>query len=100
MDERAIYFAGTNNEFAINTADNEPMKKFFINSGVPTSPYVFLSKWDEEAVKKDNLVFPVIIKLSDAYASFGMGKDSKCQDIEQLKKVVNNRLETFHDTHS
>ena len=97
MEDRHANFAGCSYDFAYCTYDKVPMKKLFIENGIPTSPYAYMDKWDDgEAIKKGNVLFPVLVKLSDAYASFGMSKDSKCQNIEQLKKVVESRLAMYN----
>ncbi len=97
LEDHGANFAGCSYDFAWDTVDKAPMKELFVKHGVATAPFAYMDKWDDgEAVKKGGVMFPVIVKLSDAYASFGMTKDSKCKDLEQLKQVVQQRLEVYN----
>lgn len=97
LEDHNASFAGCSYDFAYYTVDKLPMKKHFAEHKVPTSPYVYLDKWDEEAVKKAGMFFPVVVKLSDAYASFGMTKDSKCTDMAMLERVTKSRFQMYNN---
>ncbi len=95
LEDHDANFAGASAEFIMDSIDKVPMKQIFLKAGVPTAPFVFLPKWDEEAAKKANMPFPVLVKLTDGYASFGSTKDSKCKDFDQLRAVAQDRLVRF-----
>lgn len=98
MESRKATYAAGSYEFAYITRDKSPMKEQFIKDGVPTAPYVYLDKWDEgKSLIENKVEFPVVIKLSDAYASFGMSKDSKCKNMEEVKKAVLDRFARFNN---
>eukprot|EP00831_Metopus_contortus_P032758 TRINITY_DN263_c0_g1_i5.p1 TRINITY_DN263_c0_g1~~TRINITY_DN263_c0_g1_i5.p1 ORF type:complete len:375 (-),score=84.24 TRINITY_DN263_c0_g1_i5:3-1127(-) len=97
MEENGMEYAGSSYEFAIDTINKSGMKSLLLERGVPTAPFVYLEKWDEEKVRKANLTYPVLIKLTDSCASVGMTKDSKCFSIEELEKVVKKKFELYSE---
>jgi len=97
LEDHKADFAGCSYDFAWYTVDKAPMKKYFVDAKVPTAPYVYLEKWDAEAVEKSGLQYPALIKLSDAYASFGLTKDSKCWNIKELEVACKRRFEMYYN---
>ena len=98
LEDNGVKFAGCSYGFAWDTVDKGPMKDAFAKNGVPTAPYTYMTVWDEgEGIKKGNVKFPVIIKLSDAYASFGTTRDAKCFNLDEVKSSVTKRFQMYND---
>ena len=70
-------------ETAENVSKKSYMKKIFWDNGVPTTKYVILDKYDEEAVK--DLRYPIIVKPVDAYSSRGV---RKVENEDELKEAI------------
>lgn len=68
---------------AENVSKKSYMKKIFRDNGVPTTKYVILDKYDEEAVK--DLRYPIIVKPVDAYSSRGV---RKVENEDELKEAI------------
>lgn len=67
---------------AQNVSKKSYMKNVFVKSGVPTSRYVVMDRFEEEKIKSLN--YPIIVKPVDAYSSRGV---TKVYDIDQLKEA-------------
>eukprot|EP00831_Metopus_contortus_P058295 TRINITY_DN5047_c0_g2_i13.p1 TRINITY_DN5047_c0_g2~~TRINITY_DN5047_c0_g2_i13.p1 ORF type:complete len:342 (-),score=54.33 TRINITY_DN5047_c0_g2_i13:66-1091(-) len=78
LEENNIEYCSSSYEFDISTINKVKAKTILMEKGVPTAPFVYLTKWDEEAVKNSKITYPVLIKLVYSAASYGMTLDSKC----------------------
>lgn len=70
---------------AENVSKKSFMKTVFAESGVPTSRFVLMDKFDESKIK--DLSFPIIVKPVDAYSSRGV---KKVLTVEELKSAFEN----------
>ena len=66
---------------ALNVTNKQYMKKVFSGNGIPTSNYVILGEFDEDAIR--GLRYPLIVKPVDCNSSKGV---RRCDSIEELKR--------------
>lgn len=74
-------------ETAENVSKKSYMKKIFWENGVPTTKYVILDHFDEEAIS--HLCYPIIVKPVDAYSSRGV---CKVQNIDELRAALETAI--------
>ncbi len=74
-------------KIAENASKKSLMKKIFLDNGVPTTKFVILEAFDENAIK--HLSYPLIVKPVDAYSSRGV---AKVTSLEEAKAAFENAV--------
>jgi D-alanine-D-alanine ligase-like ATP-grasp enzyme len=90
LDELQIPFAGCPYNITKNTTYKEYMKDMYMKNGIPTAPFIAMSKWDP-TISTAHIPYPVIIKPSAGCASIGITKDSKCSTPAELEARMKMR---------
>ncbi|EPY32699.1 hypothetical protein STCU_02738 [Strigomonas culicis] len=72
------------------------MKLMVGSSGVRVPNFVLLENAESLAKKCRHLRFPVIVKHLSGYASVGIHKDNRCENLEQLKTKVVRFVKEFN----
>jgi D-alanine-D-alanine ligase len=78
-------FTGADSVFYAPTRDQTQMMAQRKNIGFPRGLQVKLGDNVEKMVTKAGLRFPMIVKHYESYASVGMTKDSRVEDMQQLR---------------
>ena len=63
-------------------SDKHYMKDVFMRSGIPTSRYVVLDKFNEEKIK--GLNYPIVVKPVDAYSARGVRRCNNREEVEEF----------------
>lgn len=86
-------FTGANSKFFDPTRDE--MKNAARRVNVPTPNWIFVNRVEdaEKVVKK--LKFPMLVKPPHGYASVGIRKNSRVENIEQLREQLKLSIEEF-----
>lgn len=94
LEENNAAYTGTDSvSFEPNKID---MKILVSNAGVRTPNFAFLhsSKGIDKACR--HLKFPVIVKHVSGYASVGIFKDNRCDNMEQLEVKLKTFIPEYH----
>src|SRR5512147_3008739 len=71
------------------------MKSYAKKASVPAPSWVMVDRVEEVDRVAKRLRFPVLVKPPHGYASVGITRDSRCENMEQLKVQVGREIETF-----
>ncbi|KPA79680.1 hypothetical protein ABB37_05458 [Leptomonas pyrrhocoris] len=94
LEEFNAAFTGTDsNSFEPSKID---MKLMVGTSGVKVPNFVLLKSEESLAKKCRHLKFPVIVKHLSGYASVGINKDNRCDNLDQLKTKVRTFLKEYN----
>ena len=93
MEDYGLAFTGAGSKFF--DPSRQEMKVYAKKANVPSPNWIILDRAEdvERAAKK--LRFPVLVKPPHGYASIGITKDSRCENLEQLKVQVELEIEEF-----
>jgi len=93
MEKLNVAFTGANSDFFDPT--RQEMKACAKKANVPTPNWVFIDRVkDVERVAK-RLRYPILVKPPHGYASVGIKRESRCEDLEQLNVQTGNEIEEF-----
>lgn len=94
LEEHNAAFTGTDSRsFEPSKID---MKLMVGSSGVKVPNFVLLDNEDGLAKKCRHLKFPVIVKHLSGYASVGIHKDNRCDNLDQLKAKVRTFIKEYN----
>lgn len=94
LEELNAAFTGTDSRsFEPSKVD---MKLLVGSSGVNVPNFVLLKSVDSLAKKCRHLRFPVIVKHLSGYASVGINKDNRCDNLDELKKKVKSFINEYN----
>ncbi len=71
------------------------MKAYAKKSNVPTPNWVMVDRVQDVERVARRLRFPVLVKPPHGYASVGITRDSRCENLEQLKVQTGREIEQF-----
>jgi len=93
MEKMGVAFTGADSKFF--DPSRQEMKTYAKKANVPAPNWVMLDRAEdvERAAKK--LRFPVLVKPPHGYASVGITRKSRCENIEQLKEQVEIEIKLF-----
>jgi hypothetical protein len=92
LRDQRVPSVSTSEEFYKITNYKHVQKEYYVKAGVPTSPFVVMTRWDNgEAITKNSVPFPVLIKLSADWDAQHLPRDSKCHTIEELEHAIKRR---------
>lgn len=94
LEEHNAAFTGTDHRsFEPNKID---MKVLVGNAGVKTPNFILVTDTKSLGKKCRHLKFPVIVKHVSGYASVGIQKDNRCENLEQLEKKLGPFIKEFN----
>ncbi|KPI90019.1 hypothetical protein ABL78_0879 [Leptomonas seymouri] len=94
LEEHNAAFTGTDSRsFEPSKID---MKLMVGSSGVKVPNFVLLDNEESLAKKCRHLKFPVIVKHLSGYASVGIDKDNRCDNLDQLKTKVRAFIKEYN----
>src|SRR5688500_7848782 len=73
----------------------QEMKAYAKKSNVPIPNWVMVDRVEDVERVARRLRFPVLVKPPHGYASVGITRDSRCENLEQLKVQVGREIEEF-----
>jgi D-alanine-D-alanine ligase len=93
LEKLGAAFTGADSEFFDPTRDE--MKNAARRVSVPTPNWMFVNKIEdaEKAVKR--LRFPMLVKPPHGYASVGIRRDSRVENVDQLKVQLEIEIKEF-----
>jgi D-alanine-D-alanine ligase len=93
METMGVAFTGADSKFF--DPSRQEMKVYAKKARVPAPNWAMVDRVEdvERAAKK--LRFPVLVKPPHGYASIGITRKSKCENLEQLKEQVELEIKTF-----
>eukprot|EP00758_Cryptobia_borreli_P004163 Tbor_TRINITY_DN4218_c0_g1::TRINITY_DN4218_c0_g1_i1::g.23918::m.23918/K01921/ddl; D-alanine-D-alanine ligase len=89
----AAYTGADSRSFEPNKVD---MKVLVANANVKTPNFVLLDNTKDLPKKCRHLKFPVIVKHMSGYASVGITKESRCENMQQLSVQVRLSIKMFN----
>lgn len=93
LDRTRIPYTGSPKEALAVCNDKTRMKTTLDHVGLPTPRWQEFDTGNETV--RDDLRYPVIVKLGLSHCSVGLTKDAVVKDKETLLKVVNGRIRSF-----
>lgn len=94
IEATGIAFTGPGKEAVITCNDKAMMKAALERFGLPTPRWQLFAR-GSESVRCD-LAFPLIVKLAAEHCSVGLAKESVVSTPEELSKVIEERINAFH----
>jgi D-alanine-D-alanine ligase len=93
LEKNGAAFTGADSKFFDPTRDE--MKNAARRVSVPTPNWIFVNRVEdsEKAIKR--LKFPMLVKPPHGYASVGIRRKSRVENIEQLREQLNIEIEEF-----
>jgi D-alanine-D-alanine ligase len=93
LEKHNAAFTGADSKFFDPTRDE--MKNAAKRVSVPTPNWIFVNRVEdaEKAVKR--LKFPMLVKPPHGYASVGIRRNSRVENIEQLREQINIEIAEF-----
>jgi D-alanine-D-alanine ligase len=71
------------------------MKAYAKKANVPTPNWVMVDRVEDLERVSKRLRFPILVKPPHGYASVGITRDSRCENLEQLKIQVAREIDEF-----
>ena len=93
MEQLGLAFTGADSKFF--DPSRQEMKAYAKKSTVPVPNWVMVDRVEDVERAAKRLRFPVLVKPPHGYASIGITRDSRCEDLEQLKVQTENEIEQF-----
>jgi D-alanine-D-alanine ligase len=93
MEKIGAAYTGADSKFFDPTRDE--MKNAAKRVSVPTPNWVFVSRVEDAEKVARRLRFPMLVKPPHGYASVGIRRDSRVENIEQLKTQMENEINEF-----
>lgn len=94
LEKTQIPYTGSTKEAIIVCNDKARMKAKLDESGLPTPRWQLFSTGDE--VVRQDVAFPLIVKLAREHCSIGLTKDAVVSRPEELLHAIRERINTFH----
>ena len=93
MEKLGVAFTGADSAFF--DPSRQEMKAYAKKANVPTPNWMMLDRVEDVERAAKRLRFPVLVKPPHGYASVGITRDSRCENLEQLKAQVAREIEEF-----
>jgi len=93
MEKLGVAFTGANSDFF--DPSRQEMKAYAKKSNVPTPGWVMVDRVEDVERVSKRLRFPILVKPPHGYASIGITRDSRCENLEQLKVQTGREIEEF-----
>ena len=93
MEKLGAAFTGADSKFF--DPSRQEMKAYAKKSNVPTPNWVMVDRVEDVERVARRLRFPVLVKPPHGYASVGITRDSRCENLEQLKVQTGREIEQF-----
>ncbi|MDQ3003858.1 MAG: ATP-grasp domain-containing protein [Chloroflexota bacterium] len=93
MEKLGAAFTGANSKFF--DPSRQEMKSYAKKSNVPIPNWVMVDRVEDVERVARRLRFPVLVKPPHGYASVGITRDSRCENLEQLKVQTGLEIEMF-----
>ena len=93
MEKLGVAFTGANSAFF--DPSRQEMKAYAKKVNVPTPNWVMVDRVEDVERVSKRLHFPVLVKPPHGYASVGIRRDSRCENMDQLKVQVGLEIEEF-----
>jgi D-alanine-D-alanine ligase len=93
MEKLALAFTGADSSFF--DPSRQEMKAYAKKSNVPFPNWVMVDRIEDVERVSKRLRFPVLVKPPHGYASVGITRDSRCENLEQLKVQTDREIELF-----
>lgn len=91
--KKKIKYTGATKESYFLSCDKVAMKKRLDKGGFATARWQAFETGDEPI--RDDLIFPVIVKVSLEHSSVGLSKEAIIEDPEKLQKFVKKQIKKF-----
>ncbi|NCN27194.1 ATP-grasp domain-containing protein [bacterium] len=95
FEQLGLPFVGSGSYSCFLTLDKYLTKQVVLKHGVMVPAGVFVSRIEELSNLESDLEFPVFVKPNFEGSSKGISKESKCNDKEELHRVVESLLSRF-----
>ena len=93
MEKLGAAFTGADSKFF--DPSRQEMKSYAKKSNVPIPNWVMVDRVEDVERVARRLRFPVLVKPPHGYASVGITRDSRCENLEQLKVQTGREIEMF-----
>ncbi|HVF25091.1 MAG TPA: hypothetical protein VNA23_04335 [Anaerolineales bacterium] len=93
MEKLGAAFTGADSKFF--DPSRQEMKSYAKKSNVPIPNWVMVDRVEDVERVARRLRFPVLVKPPHGYASVGITRDSRCENLEQLKEQTGREIEMF-----
>lgn len=93
MEKLGAAFTGADSSFF--DPSRQEMKAAAKKANVPSPNWVMVDRVEDVERVAKRLRFPVLVKPPHGYASVGITRDSRCENVEQLKVQVAREIEEF-----
>jgi len=93
MEKMGIAFTGADSKFF--DPSRQEMKSHAKKSNVPTPNWVMVDRVQDVARVAKRLRYPILVKPPHGYASVGITRKSRCENLEQLKEQVEAEIKEF-----
>ena len=94
LNARGILYTGATKQNYFDSCDKTRIKEMVSGQGLPTAQWQVFTTGNE-AIRED-LIYPMIIKVSLEHSSVGIGLDSIVQSPEELRNAVQKRMREFN----
>lgn len=93
MEKLGVAFTGADSKFF--DPSRQEMKSYAKKANVPAPNWVMVDRVEDVERVAKRLRFPVLVKPPHGYASVGITRDSRCENVEQLKVQTGREIELF-----
>ena len=93
MEKLAVAFTGADSDFF--DPSRQEMKAYAKKSNVPVPNWIMVDRVEDVERVAKRLRFPVLVKPPHGYASVGITRESRCENVEQLKAQTGREIEQF-----
>jgi D-alanine-D-alanine ligase len=93
MEDLGLAFTGADSKFF--DPSRQEMKVYAKKANVPSPNWVMINRVEDAGRAAKQLRFPVLVKPPHGYASIGITRDSRCENLEQLKVQVGIEIKDF-----
>jgi len=93
MEKMGVAFTGADSAFF--DPSRQEMKAYAKKVNVPTPNWVMVDRVEDVERVTKRLRFPVLVKPPHGYASVGIRRESRCENLEQLKVQAERKIEDF-----
>jgi D-alanine-D-alanine ligase len=93
MEKLGAAFTGADSKFF--DPSRQEMKAYAKKVNVPTPGWVMVDRVEDVERMSKRLRFPVLVKPPHGYASIGIRRESRCENLEQLKAQTGWAIEEF-----
>jgi len=93
MEKLGVAFTGADSKFF--DPSRQEMKSYAKKANVPAPNWVMVDRVEDVERVAKRLRFPILVKPPHGYASVGITRDSRCENVEQLKAQTEREIELF-----